>query len=458
MLNPKIIKNRDQLETTDLRRKALDIVEAGIERVLPSAIMHTALAFDREAATITVNKDQYKLRGRLFVIGAGKASGLMAQTLEKIVGAGAITAGLIIEKASPGDFATTTIRIVQAGHPLPDQRGVNATQDLLALKQQYTIGADDLVLCLISGGGSALMACPLEGISLEDKRAATSLLISCGADIDEINAVRKHLSGTKGGHLAKHFAPAQVISLILSDVIGNNLSVIASGPTYPDLSTFAEAYGVLQKYQLGDKVPGSVIAVLQKGCRGDIAETPKTVDNAHNYIIGDVRLALEAMVEKARRMGFKPLIVSAHQRGDTAGAAAQIAQKILGGEYSGYDALLIGGETTPALPAGHGQGGRNQHYAACTIAEFKGYRGEWVLASAGTDGSDFMPDFAGAIVDDQSLEFFKGREPDLRKGIELFDSHRLLSLTGNSLIMTGNTHTNVGDISLYLFRVRGSQV
>jgi glycerate 2-kinase len=293
MLNPKIIKNRDQLETTDLRRKALDIVEAGIERVLPSAIMQSALDFDRASATITVNNDQYKLRGRLFVIGAGKASGLMAETLEKIVGPAAITAGLIIEKASPEDFATTTTRIVQAGHPLPDQRGVNATQEMLALKQQYTIGADDLVLCLISGGGSALMACPLEGISLEDKRAATSLLISCGADIDDINAVRKHLSGTKGGRLAKHFGPARVVSLILSDVIGNNLSVIASGPTYADQSTFTDAYGVLQKYQLGDKVPGSVMAVLQKGCRGEIAETPKTVDNAHNYIIGDVRMALE---------------------------------------------------------------------------------------------------------------------------------------------------------------------
>jgi glycerate 2-kinase len=210
MLNPSIIKNRDKLGTTVLRRQALDIIEAGIERVLPSSIMRSAVSFDRSTSTLSISSDKYALGGRLFVIGAGKASGLMAQTLVQIVGPDVVRAGLIIEKASPGEFATANIRVVQAGHPIPDRRGVEATLEMLDLKQQYAIGKDDLVLCLISGGGSALMPCPVEGISVEDKQVVTALLLACGADISEINSVRKHLSRTKGGRLAQYFAPAQV--------------------------------------------------------------------------------------------------------------------------------------------------------------------------------------------------------------------------------------------------------
>ena len=326
MPEQQIIKNRGQLETSALRIKALDIIEAGIERVLPSTIMRSAVSFEPNPATLTINGDKYRLHGRLFVVGAGKASGLMAQTLEQIVGSQTITDGLIIEKASPGDFDTTKIRIVQAGHPVPDQRGVEAAQEILALKQRYAIGKDDLVLCLISGGGSALMPCPLEGISLEDKGAVTSLLLASGADIGEINSVRKHLSRTKGGQLAQYFAPARVVSLILSDVIGNNLGVIASGPTCADESTFADAYAVLEKYHLLEKAPAAVISALQKGCRGEIKETPKTLGNAANYIIGDIRIALDAMADKSRQLGFKPLIISSSQIGDTASLAAQRAR------------------------------------------------------------------------------------------------------------------------------------
>lgn len=446
-----IIKNRDQLETSALRVKALDIIEPGIERVLPSTIMRSAVSFEPNISRLTINEDKYLLKGRLFVIGAGKASGLMAETLEEIIGPQYIADGLIIEKAAPVDFATAKIRIVQAGHPVPDRRGVEAAQEILALKQKYDIGKEDLVLCLISGGGSALMPCPLEGVNLEDKGAVTSLLLASGADIGEINSVRKHLSRTKGGQLAQYFAPARVVSLILSDVIGNNLGVIASGPTCADESTFTAAYAVLEKYHLVEKVPAAVISALRKGCRGEIAETPKALGSAANYIIGDVRIALDAMAQKARQLGFKPLIISSSQIGDTSILAAQRAQQIMQGAFCGYDALLIGGESTPSLPVHHGRGGRNQHFALCTLAQLKDYPGEWLLASVGTDGSDYIPEAAGAIVDNQTPQSLRGKDLDLQKAIAEYDSYGFLGQTGNSLIVTGNTHTNVGDVILYLF-------
>ena len=221
--------------------------------------------------------------------------------------------------------------------------------------------------------------------------------------------------------------------------------------TYPDDSTFQDAYAVLEKYNILDRIPDNVRSVLQRGCRGEIEETPKTLDNARNYIIGDLRIALESMAAKSRSLGFNPLIITSEQKGETTSIAFQRAQEILSSEYSGFNALLIGGETTPVLPARHGKGGRNQHYAACTLMHFKGYTGEWAMASAGTDGSDFMPEVAGAIVDNKTLETLSHNVPDINRYIEYYDSNSLLGITGNSLIITGNTHTNVGDVILYLF-------
>jgi glycerate-2-kinase len=257
-----------------------------------------------------------------------------------------IEAGIVIDKAAPAEFSTARIEVRQAGHPIPDIRGAEAVREMLGLKNEYYTGKKDLILCLISGGGSALMPSPLASLSLNDKQRVTRLLLSCGADIFEINTIRKHLSRTKGGRLAQYFAPARVISLILSDVIGNDLSVIASGPTYPDQSTFEDAYAVLKKYCLLDKVPNSVLSVLKSGCTGKIEETPKSLDNVENFIIGDNRLALEATAEKAREFGFKPLIVSSVQKGRGI-RARQRAKEILDKAYTGYDALLLGGRPRP---------------------------------------------------------------------------------------------------------------
>lgn len=444
-----IIKNWDELATTKLRRQALKIIESGIERVLPRAIMKSAVSYDAVSKSLKVKDTTYSTaKSRIFVIGGGKASGLMAEALENTIGAKNIFTGIVNCKG--GGYRTKRIKVIKAGHPLPDKRGFSGVKQMLALKEKHSINDNDLVICLISGGGSALIPCPIDGISLEDKQRTTELLLECGAEIHEINAVRKHLSRIKGGRLGEFYSPVSVVSLIISDVIGDDLDVIASGPTCPDFSTFQEAYAVLEKYDLAASVPESVLSYLKRGCLGEVAETPKSLTNCHNHIIGNNRLALKAMAKKAEELGFTPLIVTAEQKGDTAEAAYMRAREILDGKYQGYDAIMIGGETTPKLSENAGKGGRNQHYAAMSMMAMKSYPGYWVVASVGTDGSDYLPDVAGAIVDNNTLLRATSRGIDVKAYIDRFDSNTLFKKIGGSLIITGNTGTNVSDMMLYL--------
>lgn len=445
-----IIKNRRTLATTELRDQALQIIEAGIRRVLPLDIMRSAVSYDATSRTIKIKGDAFPLAptSRIFVIGGGKASGLMAEALEGIIGLENITDGLV--NAKGGHFKTGEIKTVIAGHPIPDQRGVSGVKEMLALKSRYSIGEDDLVICLISGGGSALMPYPVNGVNLKDKQKISQLLINSGAKIDEINIVRKHLSQVKGGQLGDFYAPSKVISLILSDVIGNDLATIASGPTTPDPSTFSNALDVLKRHNLISQAPKSVIDSLKKGQWGKIAETPKTLNNCYNYIIGDNGLALEAMSAKAKRLGFIPYIITSQQTGDTTAVARSRAGEVMEHKYPEYDALLIGGETTIKLPPNAGRGGRNQHYAAVSMLALAHYPGQWIVASVGTDGSDFLPDVAGAIVDQSSVDIAQAKRIDIKSYIEGYDSNTLLESIGTSLIITGDTGTNVGDIVVYL--------
>lgn len=444
-----MFKNRQELATTDLRRHALDIIEAGIRRVLPLNIMESALSYDNAERVLRVMEDFYSLSGvRVFVIGGGKASGTMAEALESIIPQDRIVSGVVNCKG--GKYSTTRVKIMLASHPIPDQRGVEGVKRMLALKEEYHISERDLVICLLSGGGSALMPCPVGGVSLKDKQRVTKMLLGSGAEIGEINAVRKHLSRVKGGWLGHYYAPTTVVSLILSDVVGNDLATIASGPTVADPSTFHDAYKVLEKYSLLARCPKSIIGYLTKGCRGEVPETPKVLANCHNYIIGDNRLALKAMYERAIEKGFSPCIVTSEQKGETNSIALRWAGEILNSKYAGYDALLVGGETTPRLPVDAGKGGRNQHYAVASMLALGNYPGEWLVASVGTDGSDFLPDVAGAIVDKDSLDRARAKGLDIKDYLGRFDSYSLLKAIGSSLVVTGETGTNVGDIALYL--------
>ncbi|MEE9583359.1 MAG: DUF4147 domain-containing protein [Dehalococcoidales bacterium] len=442
-----IIKNRAALATTELRKQALAIVEAGINRVLPTNIMKSVVGYDPAGRVLAVADTSYSLaQGRLFVIGGGKASGLMAEVLEGIVPD--ISAGVVNCKSR--DYKTSKIKVIAAGHPIPDERGVNGVKEMLALKDSHSIDGNDFIICLISGGGSALMPCPVSEVGLEDKQKITELLLGSGAEIGEINAVRKHLSRIKGGRLGRFYSPATVISLVLSDVVGNDLAVIASGPTFPDPTTFSDAYGVLERYGLLARAPQSVTRFLGRGCQGKVAETPKELSNCDNYIIGDNRLALQAMLEKAKRIGFTPCIVTAEQKGDTTAVARSRAGEILGSRHAACNALIIGGETTPKLPALAGKGGRNQHYAAESMLAMKDYPGQWVIASIGSDGSDFLPDVAGAIVDNSSFAAAEALGLDVKSYLDRCDSNTLLDRIGRSLVITGDTGTNVGDVVLYL--------
>jgi glycerate 2-kinase len=446
-----LIKNKIELVYTPSREKAAAIIEAGIAAVLPASIMHTSICCRFEKNILSIRGQDFDIaNGRIFVVGGGKAAGTMAASLEDILGPGRITDGIVVDKYGITDNRTKQIIVRTAGHPVPDENGAMAVQEMLQIKERYALTRDDIVICLISGGGSALLPYPVEGVTLAEKQQTTRLLLSSGADITEINCVRKHLSKVKGGQFGRHFTPATVISLILSDVIGNDLSVIASGPTYPDQSTYTQAMAVLIKYGLQSQVPETVLKHLELGAAGKVGETPKILTNCHNFIIGDNSLALENMRQKAVQLGLKPLVLTAEQKGDTAVVARYRANEIKTGKYAGYDTLLLGGETTPVLPHEHGHGGRNQHYAAVSLTLFKEYPGKWLVASVGTDGSDFMSEIAGAMVDNNTQAWLESHHISPDSYIALFDSYGLLSQVSGSIVKTGNTGTNVGDVMVYL--------
>jgi len=444
-----IILNRIEI---DIRGLALDIIEAGIKSVLPFNLLKSALRYDSKRKILQVHGDLFDLSGRrVFVIGGGKASGAMAKALEEILPLEIITDGVV---NSVSFSETNRIYVQEASHPEPDQSGLDGVRKMLALKNTYKIGKDDLVICLISGGGSALLPMPVEEVSLEDKQQITRLLLKSGAEINEINTVRKHLSQIKGGQLGKYMSPATVISLIISDVIGNDLGAIASGPTVPDNSTFDDAFRILSAYNLWDdtRIPESIRQYIREGKAGRKSETPRNLTNCKNYIIGDNSLALKAMAKKAKQLGLNPFIVTAEQRGEPGNVAFKRAQEILDGKYKNYNTIIIGGETTPKLPPSHGKGGRNQHFAASSLLAMKNYPGQWALASVGTDGSDFLPDAAGAIVDSYSLERAEKKELDVKDYIDRYDTYSLFKKLGESLIITGSTGTNVGDVMVYVLK------
>ena len=421
------------MSTRQLRRDALAIFRASLAAADPEA------AVKRHLTAL----DTSRFRD-IFVIGAGKAGASMAKAAERVLG-GRITAGLINVK----DGHTVKLRRIElheCGHPVPDARGVAGAERIAAIAESAT--ADDLVLCLISGGASALLPAPAPPITLEEKQAVTRLLLACGANIHEINTVRKHISRIKGGQLARLASPARVESLLLSDVIGDDLDVIGSGPTAPDASTFEDAAAILEKYGITERVPASVrerIAQAQP-------ETPKPGDRlfrrVRNTVIGSNRLALDAAARRARELGYRTLVLASEIEGETREIArmhAAIARQIVRtGQPARPPACIItGGETTVTLK-GDGLGGRNQEFVLAAAIDIAGLPGTVVL-SAGTDGSDGPTDAAGAIADGETLR----RSPAARRFLDANDSYHYFEDLGD-LVKTGPTNTNVMDVRLIL--------
>lgn len=431
-----------------LRKHALAIFRAALKAADPVEAVLRHVRVDGES--LIAGKQRYNLsRFRCInVIGAGKASAAMAVAMERLLGK-RITGGLINVKY--GHTAKLRrIELNECGHPVPDENGVRGAQRIAEIARQAA--ADDLVICLISGGGSALTPYPAPPVTLEEKQATTKLLLQCGATIHEINAVRKHISQFKGGRLAALAAPATVVSLLLSDVIGDDLDVIASGPTAPDASSFAGALGFLRKYGIDGQVPASVRERLQRGAAGEIEETPKpgsaVFERVQNLVVGSNVLAVNAAVEQAKSFGYRTQILSTFIEGETRDVAvvhAAILKEIRasGRPLKAPACVISGGETTVTIH-GDGLGGRNQEFVLAAAMAIDGLP-ETVVLSGGTDGTDGPTDAAGAVADGQTIRRARALGLDPVRYLAANDSYHFFDPLGD-LIKTGPTNTNVMDV------------
>jgi len=429
---------------------ALEIFYYALDCVRPDRLIRSQISFHNNLLTGPAFDYDVKQFRNIFLIGVGKASAAMAVPLEDMLGH-AITDGVIIVKYGHGK-PLRRIRVIEAGHPVVDESGIRGTKEIMELLQTAT--GHDLVICLISGGGSALLENYADGINLQDGQQLNQLLLSSGAAIHEINAVRKHVSTVKGGQLARHIAPAAGLTFILSDVIGDPLDVIASGPTVPDNSTFQEAEAVLKKYRLLETVPGPIQTHILKGSKGEIRETPRSGDacfgNMRDLLIANNRTALDAAVEKARFLGLNPCVLSSGIEGESRDVARVFASIVRSIDRSDFPVrkpacLIAGGETTVRV-TGKGTGGRNQEFALSAAVEIA-HRDNITILSAGTDGTDGPTDATGAVVDGRTvsrgLEIGLNPETYLRNN----DSYNYFAPL-NDLIMTGPTMTNVMDIMI----------
>ncbi len=406
---------------------------------------------------------------RILVFGAGKAGSAMSAAVEavldkhahKIEGWVNVPAGPLTPDPSPprgrGEKRIHLHAARPAGTNQPTAAGVTGALEILRLAQ--SAGPDDVGLCLLSGGGSALLPAPAPGVTLEDKQKVTRLLHACGATINEMNAVRKHLSAIKGGRLAQAFAGKQLFTLIISDVIGDPLDVIASGPTTADNSTFQEAWSVLEKYQLLGQTPTNVVEHLRQGVGGQIAETPKTLPgNVHNLVIGNNVKALAAAEAKAERLSYPVLNLGSYLEGETRHVAVALAGLVRSIRRESIPVaapicILSGGETTVTLAADHGKGGRNQEFVLAALDKLgpEGMRGVTIL-SGGTDGEDGPTDAAGACAD--QLTWQKAAQLGLNPSAFLArnDAYHFFQKTGD-LVITGLTQTNVMDVRVILINM-----
>ncbi len=429
-----------------------ELKRAALEAVDPAAAVRRHVR--RQGAELRVAGQRYDLNAcdRVFLIGGGKAAVPMAAAIVDILGQ-RLSRGVVVTKhGHAGDWSAPRVQVIEAGHPVPDEHSVRGAEAVVELAERATEG--DLVICLISGGGSALLTRPAEGLTLDDVQRLTDALLRSGATINEINAVRKHGSGIKGGNLARAAAPAQLVTLILSDVIGDPLDVIASGPTVPDTSTVEEAREVLQRHGVEDL--------------GALRETPKPgdpiFDRVQNLVVGSNRLAAVAATEKARQLGFEALLLGTYVEGE-AREVAQVAAALAKGVRADGDplsppaCLVWGGETTVTI-RGEGKGGRNQELALAAALALDGWR-DVLLTALATDGTDGPTDAAGAVVTGETLDRARALGLDARAALAANDSYHFFAdlaapwpqeAAAGGLIHTGPTGTNVNDLLFILVR------
>lgn len=442
-----------------MRSEAEEIFKSSLHAVDPYQAVKRFVNLERDrlrlgaesGSEIELDLKNYK---RISLVGAGKATSPMARSMEEILN-DRIHKGIINVKYGFTDKLTRT-EIIEAGHPVPDKHGVKGTKKILDFLD--SLDEKDLVFSLISGGGSALLPQPAGNITLAEKQDITRSLLACGASIDEINAVRKHISLSKGGQMARAASPATVVNLMLSDVVGDRMDVIASGPFVPDTSTFKDVLQIFKKYALQD-VPPAILKHVTAGAQGQIPETPKEGDfifeHVFNIIVGSNILALEAAKEKAEALGYKTLILSSMVEGETREVArvhSAIAKQILktGRPIEAPACFISGGETTVTI-RGNGLGGRNQEFCLAAALDLIELPARVVILSGGTDGNDGPTDAAGAVVD--PITVARGRDTGMEAAdfLNNNDAYHFFKKT-KDLLMTGPTKTNVMDVRLVLVR------
>jgi hydroxypyruvate reductase len=430
------------------------ILQAALHAVEPAQAVRNAVRRESHtlfAGDVTYDLTQYR---RVLVVGTGKASAPMVAAVEDVLtGADLPIEGTITVRY--GHVAPTRRVVVrEAGHPIPDQAGVDGTRAQLDLLR--TADERDLVVCLVSGGGSALLTAPAGGISLAELQQATEALLRCGATIDEINVVRKHLDEVKGGGLARAAAPATVLTLVLSDVVGNPLASIGSGPTVPDPSTWADVGAVLDRYALWTEVPASVAQRVRGGLAGEVPDSLKPDDpvfeRSQTLVVGSNLLACQAAVAEAERRGYRSLLLTTFIEGEAREVAKVLAAFVREVHASSVPmprpcCIIAGGETTVTV-RGEGKGGRNQELALAAAFPLRGLP-EVLLASIGTDGNDGPTDAAGAVADGTTLRRAQVQGLDPSRHLAQNDAYSFFNALGD-LIRTGPTNTNVNDLYVLL--------
>ena len=441
--NPAILANNPAV-----REPLLAILAAALAAVDPYAAVQAQM--QRRGDRLMVAGKTYDLAAyrHVYLLGAGKAGAPMAQAVEAVLG-DRLTAGLAVVKYGHGG-PTEKVEIVEAGHPVPDAAGVAAGARILDLARRAT--AADLVLAVISGGGSALLEAPA-GLTLADLQATTAALLASGAAINEVNCLRKHLSAIKGGQLARAVQPATLVALVLSDVVGSPLDVIASGPTVPDSTTWREAWAVVERYGLAQTLPAAVIARLRAGLAGALPDTPKPADplfdNVQTAIVGDNRVAALAACRQAAALGYHAQLLTTFLEGEAATVgrfAAALGREVRasGHPLTAPACLVLGGETTVTLGPQPGHGGRNQELALAAALALEGVAGITVAALA-TDGTDGPTDSAGAIVDGGTVARGRASGLDAAAALRGHDAYPYLAAVGD-LLLSGPTQTNVNDL------------
>jgi len=435
----------------EYQKELRTILDAALAAVAPDGALarHVRVQGDQ----LLVGGKQYALASRrLLVVGAGKGAAPMASALEELLGE-RIAQGQIIVKEGHG-LPLKHIRIVEASHPMPDEGGERATHELLRIA--HSAQKNDLVICLVTGGASALTPAQAEGITLADMRRTTELLLKCSATIHETNAVRKHLSAYTGGRLAAAAAPAPVVTLLVSDVVGDNLDVIGSGPTVPDASTFAQCLEIVERFSIKDQLPNPVLRRLTDGAAGKIAETLKADDpifaQVQNELIATNKQALDAAAEAAKKIGYSPRVLTTALSGDSRERALELAEQACraADALKPGDAplcLLFGGETTLNV-RGTGMGGRNQEMAVVAAGRLRGRKGI-AAVFADTDGTDGPTDAAGGFASGSTLDEASKLDLDPQPYLDNNDCYNFLNKCGH-LLVTGPTLTNVTGMGIFL--------